>query len=79
LSHPASDIRPDAVAEMTRKMNARLKGPKGTVRDHEQASRFFDGLELLEPGVVEPPHWRPDPDEPSPPDVTIWCGIGRKL
>jgi hypothetical protein len=78
LSHPASDIRPDSVAEMTRKMNQRLKGPKATVRDHEQASRFFDGLELLEPGVVEPPQWRPDPDEPSPPDVTIWCGIGRK-
>ncbi len=78
LSHPASDIRPDSVAEMTRKMNQRLKGPKATVRDHDQTSRFFDGLELLAPGVVEPPQWRPDPEEPAPPDVTIWCGAGRK-
>jgi S-adenosyl methyltransferase len=78
LSHPASDIRPDSVAEMTRKMNQRLKGPKATVRDHDQTSRFFDGLELVAPGVVEPPQWRPDPDEPAPPDVTIWCGVGLK-
>ena len=78
VSHPAADIRPDSVAEMTRKMNQRLKGPKATVRGHDQVSRFFDGLELLEPGVVEPPQWRPGPDEPAPPDVTIWCGAGRK-
>jgi len=78
VSHPASDIRPDSVAEMTRRMNQRLKGPKATVRDRDQVLRFFDGLELLEPGVVEPPQWRPDPGDPVLPDVTIWCGAGRK-
>ncbi len=78
LSHPASDIRPDAVAEMTRRMNQRLMGPKATVRDHDQVSRFFGGLELLDPGLVEPPQWRPEAGEPAPPDVTIWCGAGRK-
>jgi hypothetical protein len=78
VSHPASDIRPDSVAEMTRRINQRLKGPKATVRDRDQMTRFFGGLELLEPGVVEPPQWRPDPGDPAPPDVTIWCGAGRK-
>ena len=78
VSHPASDIRPASVADMTRRMNQRLKGPKATVRDRDQVTRFFDGLELLEPGVVEPPQWRPDPDAPAPSDVAIWCGAGRK-
>ena len=78
VSHPASDVRPDSVAEMTRRMNQRLRGPNATVRDRDQTSRFFDGLELLEPGVVQPPQWRPDPGEPALPDVTIWCGAGRK-
>ena len=78
VSHPASDIRPDSVADMTRRMNQRLNGPKATVRDRDQVTRFFDGLELLEPGVVEPPQWRPDPGAPAPSDVTIWCGAGRK-
>jgi hypothetical protein len=78
VSHPASDVRPDSVAEMTRRMNQRLRGPNATVRDHDQTSRFFDGLELLEPGVVQPPQWRPEPGEPVLADVTIWCGAGRK-
>jgi hypothetical protein len=78
VSHPASDIRPDPVADMTRRMNQRLKGPKATVRDRDQVTRFFDGLELLEPGVVEPPQWQPDPGDPALSGVTIWCGAGRK-
>ena len=78
VSHPASDVRPDSVAEMTRRMNQRLRGPKATLRDRDQASRFFDGLELLEPGVVQPQRWWPDPGEPAPPDVPLWCGAGRK-
>jgi hypothetical protein len=78
VSHPASDVRPDSVAEMTRRMNQRLRGPKATLRDRDQTSRFFDGLGLLEPGVVQPQQWRPDPGEPAPPDVPLWCGAGRK-
>ncbi len=78
VSHPASDIRPDSVADMTRRMNQRLTGPKATVRDHDQVSRFFEGLELVEPGVVEPQQWRPDPADPAPSEVTIWCGAGCK-
>ena len=78
VAHPASDVRPDPVAEMTRRMNQRLRGPKATLRDRDQASHFFDGLELLEPGVVQPPQWRPDPGGPIPADVPIWCGAGRK-
>jgi O-methyltransferase involved in polyketide biosynthesis len=31
-------------------------------RTPEQIAHFFDGLELLEPGVVSMPRWRPDPD-----------------
>ena len=34
------------------------------LRSPEQFARFFEGLELVEPGVVPVPHWRPDPDAP---------------
>jgi hypothetical protein len=78
VSHPASDVRRDSVAEMTRRMNQRLRGPRATLRDRNQTSRFFGGLELLEPGVVQPPQWRPAPGEPPRPDVPLWCGAGRK-
>jgi hypothetical protein len=33
---------------------------------------------LLEPGVVQPQQWRPDPAVISPDQVTAWCGVARK-
>jgi hypothetical protein len=78
LSHPASDIRAAAVAEMARRVNARLGGStRGTMRDQADVRRFFDGLELVEPGVVEPPKWRPA-GPVSATEVAVWCGVARK-
>ena len=78
LSHPASDIRAAQIAEMTRRVNERMSGPKATMRDRAAVTRFFDGLELLEPGVVQPQQWRPGPGVVSLAQVTAWCGAGRK-
>jgi S-adenosyl methyltransferase len=78
LAHPASDIRPAEQAEMTRRVNARLSGPPATMRDRAAITRFFDGLELAEPGVVQPQQWRSPPGEAAPREVTAWCGVARK-
>jgi len=77
ITHPASDIKPAAIAEMTRRINARLGPARGTMRDRSEITRFFEGLELLEPGVVQPQRWRPD-DSVSDVEVTAWCGVARK-
>ena len=66
------------VAEMTTRVNEPMSGPRATMRDRAAISRFFDGLELVEPGVVQPQRWRPEPGTPSPPQVTAWCGVARK-
>ncbi len=47
------------------------------LRSPEQFERFFQGLELVEPGVVPVPHWRPDPDA-EPAEIYSYCGVGRK-
>jgi S-adenosyl methyltransferase len=78
LAHPASDIRAAEMAEMTRRVNQRMSGPPATMRDRATITRFFDGLDLLEPGVVQPQQWRPEPGMLSPPQVTAWCGVARK-
>jgi hypothetical protein len=41
-------------------------------------ARFFGGLDLAEPGVVQPQQWRPDPVVISPDQVTAWCAVARK-
>ncbi|MFD0658809.1 SAM-dependent methyltransferase [Thermocatellispora tengchongensis] len=49
------------------------------LRSPEQIARFLDGLELVEPGVVQIHEWRPDPNPfgASTP-VNAWGGLGRK-
>ncbi|MGW6708071.1 SAM-dependent methyltransferase [Streptomyces sp. NPDC054956] len=56
------------------------------MRDAEQIGRFFEGFELLEPGLVAMPNWRPDgPDGPEddttdedPYAFSGFAGVGRK-
>jgi hypothetical protein len=53
--------------------------PKLTQRTPEQITRFFDGLELLEPGVVSCSRWRPEVVGSREPDeVAMFGGVGRK-
>jgi hypothetical protein len=52
--------------------------PPMTLRTPEAITRFFDGLELLEPGVVSTSRWRPDPAESPGPETDEFCGVGRK-
>ncbi|MFI0371797.1 SAM-dependent methyltransferase [Actinomadura sp. 1N219] len=47
------------------------------LRTPEQLGRFFDGLEVLEPGVVPVTHWRPDGGS-EPNAVDAYGGVGRK-
>ncbi|ARX86925.1 hypothetical protein SMD44_06406 [Streptomyces alboflavus] len=53
--------------------------PKLTQRTPEQVAKFFDGLELLEPGVVSCSRWRPEPTGLGEPDeVAMFGGVARK-
>ncbi|MCD7437033.1 SAM-dependent methyltransferase [Streptomyces lincolnensis] len=48
------------------------------VRSVAEIAAFFDGLDLLDPGVVRVPEWRPDSDTTAPAGVDAYCGVGRK-
>ena len=47
------------------------------LRSPEQFERYFEGLELVPPGVGPVPHWRPDPDA-EPVEIYSYCGVARK-
>jgi hypothetical protein len=51
--------------------------PTYHLRSPDRIARFFDGLELVEPGVVSPPQWRPEPGQPAA-AIDSYCGMGRK-
>jgi hypothetical protein len=47
-------------------------------RSHDEVTRFFDGLELVEPGVVPIQQWRPESDTEAAARAGMWGGVGRK-
>ncbi|HEY7593545.1 MAG TPA: SAM-dependent methyltransferase [Actinophytocola sp.] len=53
----------------------------GVRRTHAEIARFYDGLEMVEPGLVNTPEWRPEPNDTSADqpgaDVAI-AGVARK-
>src|SRR6266487_3250773 len=65
------------VVEAARIWNQSAKPPYH-LRSPERIARFFDGLELVEPGVVSPLEWRPEPGSGPPAEIDSLCGIGRK-
>jgi hypothetical protein len=49
------------------------------LRSHEQISGYLDGLELVEPGVVSCPLWRPETtDIGTPVELAVLGAVGRK-
>ncbi len=64
---------------MARRLNERSAPAQMTLRTHEQISRFFDGLEMVEPGLVPVNRWRPDVGDVMPDsDVPNYCGVACK-
>jgi hypothetical protein len=47
------------------------------IRTPAELSAFFDGLDLVEPGVVSTPLWRPEPGT-KPTALGTYCGVARK-
>ncbi len=54
--------------------------PPVILRSPEQIAGFLDGLEVLEPGLVSTPRWRPDPVDigGEPPEVDQFGAVARK-
>jgi len=77
ISHPASDIEADRHNEMVRRMNDSMT-QQVTLRDHAGVTRMFDGLNLVEPGVVKASHWRPETDDEATTPTVLWAGLACK-
>jgi hypothetical protein len=74
--HPASDLDPALARSRTPLESARRPAPKAALaRGHV---RFLEGLELVEPGLVRVPEWRPDDSEPPPAQLIPFYGVVAK-
>ncbi len=77
LSQVASDIEAERMAEAAKRYN-RLARETQRHRNHAEVARFFDGLDLVEPGLVPVQQWRPASDLEAAARSAMWGGVGRK-
>jgi hypothetical protein len=77
ISHPASDLHAEEAARGAREY-VRYTGIHQTNRTQAEVTLFFDGLEILEPGVVPANRWRPGPGDDTTEELSNWAVVGRK-
>ena len=78
LNDGTSVIAPEEFAEAQEDYNQSGALPY-VLRTPDEIASYFDGLELVEPGVVSVPLWRPDPTSPGPAaEVDAFGGVGKK-
>jgi hypothetical protein len=77
LSQVASDIQAEQMAEAARRYNS-LARETQRHRNRAEVTRFFDGLDLVEPGVVPVQEWRPGSVAEASARSAMWGGVARK-
>jgi O-methyltransferase involved in polyketide biosynthesis len=78
VTHSTSEVTGERVIEAVRQWN-QVAPTHYYLRSPAQIAAFFDGLELIEPGVVSCPRWRPElHDEAGLRDMDEFCALGRK-
>ncbi|GAA2206495.1 SAM-dependent methyltransferase [Nonomuraea monospora] len=74
----AHSLRSPSMEEAAARWNASGATPLA-LRSEEELLAFFDGLELVEPGLVSLPKWRPEPDTSfTDREVFQYGVVGRK-
>jgi hypothetical protein len=78
ISHPGSDLLSREALEGIMGVAGREMQQKFAFRTREQVARFFEGTDLVEPGLVRTGEWRPEPGTDWADKSAMWCAVGRK-
>jgi S-adenosyl methyltransferase len=77
ISHGTQDFNPARATAAVRGYDQ--AAAPFVLRSREDIEGFFDGLNMVEPGVVQLPFWRPEADiEGDPSKIWLYAGVGRK-
>jgi hypothetical protein len=76
VSHGASDLDNGIAANMATSISP-MMAKEVTARSRTQVARFFEGLELIEPGLVRITQWRSGSGMDSAVGASMWAGVAR--
>jgi hypothetical protein len=78
VSHVTADEIPEQVTAKVRELYNRTTAP-ATPRTREEIERFFDGMEIITPGLTDVSVWRAESMPLGEPSRTLfYSGVGRK-
>jgi hypothetical protein len=84
ISHTGSDLFSQEALEGIMDVAGRRMQQQAVPRTREQVARFFEGTDLVEPGLVRVEEWRPEPST-NLANISawakksfVWCAVGRK-
>jgi hypothetical protein len=78
VSHLGSDLLDQEARQGFDNIIRRSAQQQYIGRSRAEMTRFFAGLDLIEPGLVRVEEWNPDPDAAETGRSTLWCALGRK-
>jgi hypothetical protein len=78
ISHAGSDLLDAGQHDSLMGVADRMIQNKITYRSREQLAPFFDGADLVEPGLVRVEEWRQDPGTVTTGRSTLWGAVARK-
>jgi hypothetical protein len=78
ISHMGSDLMAAQTLQEMDEVWKRSSQQQYTPRDRDQVARFFDGTDLVEPGLVRVEEWHPEPGAADARTTIMWCAVGRK-
>ncbi|MCX5059464.1 SAM-dependent methyltransferase [Streptomyces sp. NBC_00201] len=80
LTHATNQDRPDTADAVGKLYRSRATSPV-SARSHDEIRGLFAGFDLVDPGLVYVPLWRPAPDDlipDKPSEYWVYAGVGRK-
>jgi hypothetical protein len=78
LSHIAADLVDAGTQEGITDISDRMIHQDFSFRTRDEVTRFFEGTDLVPPGVVRVEEWQPEPGPDDTAQSSLWAGVGRK-
>jgi S-adenosyl methyltransferase len=78
ITHLGADLLDQDKQDDIKGVADRTMQQKPFYRSREQIARFFDGTDLVAPGLVRVEEWRPEPGTSQAARSSLWCAAGRK-
>jgi hypothetical protein len=78
ISHAGADLFDREALDRVEEITVQKVRLQPGLRRREQVARFFDDMDLVEPGLVRVEEWRPEPATDTTGRSSLWCAVGRK-